>query len=320
MKFRTTIEAIKSHNRILYGDKLILIGSCFSDNIGQKLKESKFDVTINPLGISYNPISIQKQLTYLSGEEKLKKEDIVRQGDYYYHFDFHSSYRNSDPQSLIELLNNNLANTRTLFEKGDKAFITLGTAIVYCRKGAVVSNCHKQNLTLFDKSMLSFEALSDALADIKKELTRLNPSLEIIYTVSPIRHTKEGLVNNQLSKSLLRSAIGEGDYHYFPSYEILIDDLRDYRFYAHDMIHPSSSAIEYIWDYFKDCYCSDELRKQMDKIAKINNKLSHKAFNPKSKEHQAFLKKLRSEIIGLETENQKVSFKEELNHLNDMIL
>lgn len=303
MQFRTEIEAKESTNNILLNQKLLLIGSCFSQEIGSFLAYHKFTTSINPLGIVFNPVSLEKMIDRIISKNPVLLTELTEQDGIFSHYDFHSSFNTTSASQYVQKINDTISAVSSYLSECDHIFITLGTAIVHSliEKDSIVSNCHKMPKTLFRKSILNLQQITNSLQKINNALYALNKNISIHYTLSPVRHTREGLENNTISKSLLRTAIAETisenpNINYFPSYEIMIDDLRDYRYYKEDLIHPNKMAVSYIWQKFCDIYMSRELFSQVEIINKINKSVEHKAMLPTSEKHQNFLRDLIEKI------------------------
>ncbi|MFY0627316.1 MAG: GSCFA domain-containing protein [Reichenbachiella sp.] len=309
---RTEIESNKFTFNISLSEKIFTIGSCFSDVIGGKLSQFKFKVLSNPFGTTYNPISIFKLLT----EDVIDEEKIIQNQGLYFHYDFHSSFRHLDKNALVELLNKLKFKSINHLKESNCLIITLGTAWVYelvssCK---VVNNCHKVPQKEFNKRLLRMKEMATEMDDAIEYLKQINPDLQIIMTVSPVRHTKEGLKENQLSKSMLRVLcdFAETSYknvHYFPSYEIMIDDLRDYRFYKDDLIHPTHFAEQYIWEKFQTTFFAKETMDFIQDWKLIINAMDHKPFNSETEEHQNFLK---SQIQKLKLLSNRTDVEDEM--------
>lgn len=297
--FRTEINFDKKQNEVNYHSNILSIGSCFANTIGNKLKINKFNISINPFGIIYNPISIFELLRN-SINNQLKFEDsIVYHNSIWSSLFMHSEYASSDKNELVTKFNIISSNTTKNLKNASTIIITLGTAYIYTHieKNIDVANCHKLPNNLFEKKLLTMEEIIDSFEKFHKELTYINSNIQIIFTISPVRHLKDGLVNNNLSKSILRVAIDKiiqkhKNVEYFPSFELLIDDLRDYRFYKDDLLHPTPFAETYIWNKFQDTYFNNATKKQILEWTKIISALDHKPFNPTTKEHQQFLENL----------------------------
>lgn len=299
----------------------MLLGSCFSNNIGEKLQESKFKVSINPFGIIYNPVSLSQNLLYSIENREADSASVVESNGRFFHYGFHSDVSGATEEECLLNANQAIKDSYNSLQDLDIMFISLGTAWVYRKKDnkAIVANCHKIPAKNFSKELLKVGEVEESLQTLVGKLNSLFPKLRIIFTLSPVRHVKDGLHENQLSKSTLMLAIDStvekfACCSYFPSYEIMMDDLRDYRYYADDLIHPSAMAVEYIWKIFSESYFSIATCQLVEEIFKIKRELSHKAFHPESGEHQKFLQKLRSKINKLENK-YALDFGKELEDL-----
>ena len=302
MKLTTNIAINKvTHNTISYNSKLLLIGSCFSENIGNKLAYFKFQSKQNPFGILFHPKAIENFITKAINEERYTEKDIFFHNERYHSFDAHSSLSSSSKDELLNNLNTNIKLTHELLKTSSHIIITLGTAWVYreIASDILVANCHKIPQKKFLKELLSIDEILESLEAIQSLVKSINSNISILYTVSPVRHIKDGFVENQRSKAHLLSAIHQvieprKNIFYFPSYEIMMDELRDYRFYAEDMIHPNQTAINYIWEKFTDTWFSESNFETMKTVDTIQKGLTHRPFNPDSEAHQLFLEKLHT--------------------------
>ncbi|RKF04245.1 GSCFA family protein [Tenacibaculum lutimaris] len=301
MVFQTHIPLKKQkHHLINYNSKLLLLGSCFSENIGNKLSYYKFQSEQNPFGILFHPKAIETFITKTTNKEKYTENDVFFHNERWHSFDAHSVLSSSSKEELLTSLNNNITSAFQQLKSASHVIITLGTAWVYreIATDIIVANCHKIPQKKFLKELLTVEEVSESLEAINSLIKSINPETTIIYTLSPIRHIKDGFVENQRSKAHLLSAIHQtneprNNTHYFPSYEIMMDELRDYRFYAEDMIHPNQTAINYIWEKFSEVWFSEEAIETMKEVETIQKGFAHKPFNPNSEAHLLFLKKLQ---------------------------
>ncbi|MEP2281037.1 GSCFA domain-containing protein [Maribacter sp.] len=305
MNLLTEIPLSRAQNSIDYSSQLLLLGSCFSENIGAKLAYYKFQGLQNPFGILFHPLAIEKLIQKSVNQDLFAEEDVFHENEQWHSFDAHSSLSNPSKEEIIKCLNDALNSTAAQLKKASHIIITLGTGWVYRNKSSnqVVANCHKVPQSNFTKELLSVYEVVESLKRTIGLIQSVNPSAQFIFTVSPVRHLKGGFVENQLSKSHLISAIhnvlDEGEISYFPSYELMMDELRDYRFYTKDMIHPNEVAIDYIWEKFVEVWIAPNVSTTMKKIEKIQQGVSHRSFNEKSVQHQKFLLKLnvlKSEI------------------------
>lgn len=299
MKFRTQIPIKKQTNNLIgYSSKIFLLGSCFSENIGGKFEYYKFQNTVNPYGILFHPKAIETFLERVVRQNYYSEEDLIFHNERFHCFDAHSSLSDPNKEELLTNLNETLKLTGQQIAESTHLLITMGTAWVYeyVAKKQIVANCHKIPQKEFEKRILSVQEIETSIKNIDKLVRSLNNDIQLIYTVSPVRHIKDGFIENQQSKSHLLSAIHRilkgCEACYFPSYEIMMDELRDYRFYAEDMIHPNQTAIDFIWDKFQQVWFQDSTNVTMKKIAAVQNGMAHKPFNPSSEQHQLFLKKL----------------------------
>ena len=289
MKFRTELSISESKYKISHHSRLLCLGSCFAQNIGNKLKDYLFDSEVNPWGIAYNIVSICKHLEYCLDKKSISHTDL----DYnpitelYTHPDFHSSFSNTNPNKIVDHINSVNKEYFETLETVDFIILSLGTSIVYKKEKDVVANCHKFPGSSFEKVLLEQNTQIERFKTLYHRIKNLNQDVKIILTVSPIRHTKEGLIDNQLSKSILRVVTHElssfsDSIFYFPSYEIMVDDLRDYRFYSNDLIHPNDVAINYIWNKFGASYFDKETRALNNKIEKWVALENHKIMFPET--------------------------------------
>ena len=316
MKLQTKIPIQKQDvKRIDYNSKIVVLGSCFSENIGNKLKYFKFQSTQNPLGILFHPKAIENLIVNAINKKEYSQNDLVFQNERWHCFDAHSSLSSIDKNEVLINLNLAILNTHQKIKDASHIFITLGTAWVYRFKesGEIVANCHKIPQKKFSKEILQVDEISDSLSAIIKLIRTVNRNVEIVFTVSPVRHLKDGFVENMQSKSHLISAIHytvkkKKSAYYFPSYEIMMDELRDYRFYSEDMIHPNKTAINYIWDKFIATWFLEETLPILKEVDAIQRGISHKPFNENSKEHQLFLKNLNAKKIKLQEQFSFMKF------------
>jgi len=307
MQFRTQIPIPKSTHLIDYHSKIISLGSCFAVNMSEKLDYFKFQNSCNPFGILFHPLAIEKFISFAVTQKVFTETDIFFYNERWHCYDAHSDLSNPDPIALINDLNTIIQSTWKQLSEATDIIITYGTAWVYRNNesSVIVANCHKVPQKQFEKQLLSIAVIQESIRNTIHLIQSINPEAKIIFTVSPVRHIKDGFVENQLSKSHLISAIhGAFDlqvstFSYFPSYEIMMDELRDYRFYAEDMLHPSQLAIDYIWNRFKETNISETALSIMEEVETIQKSLSHKPFNPSSESHQKFEVKLKDKIVTL---------------------
>lgn len=310
MIFRTPISLPPSQYEIDLNKSIFCVGSCFAENISKRMAELKFDVTTNPLGIVFNPASISKTLERVINCKLFTNEDleIHPQSLLYYTLDAHSSFNSTVSSETLEKLNCSIMESHNALLKSSIVIVTLGTAWIYTTSeaGDIVSNCHKLPSGNFNRKMMSAQDISTTLQTLFSKDIFINK--HIIITVSPVRHLKDSLTQNSLSKSTLICAVHDTcdkmkQVSYFPSYEIMMDDLRDYRFYESDMIHPSPTAIDYIWECFETCYIQPQTSSILREIEQINRALTHRPFNKDSESYKKFIDNTNNKIINL---NKKV--------------
>ncbi|WP_397444509.1 GSCFA domain-containing protein [Polaribacter sp. R77954] len=300
MKLQTKISLEKeTRNQIDYHSKLLLIGSCFSENIGNKFDYFKFHSTQNPFGILFHPKAIERFITNVINEKEYTKEDVIYQNERWHCFDAHSSLSSLDKSEILNHLNSAITVTNKKLEEASHIIITLGTAWVYrfIEKDTIVANCHKIPQKKFLKELLTVDEITESLNATTALLKSVNNNINIIFTVSPVRHLKDGFIENTQSKSHLIAGIHQlvnqrNHIHYFPSYEIMMDELRDYRFYTEDMIHPNTTAINYIWAKFVGVWFCNTTLPILKEIDSIQKGISHKPFNENSEQYQLFLQNL----------------------------
>jgi len=307
MNLQTQIPIQKEfRNPIDYTSKLLLIGSCFSENIGGKLEHYKFQTVQNPLGILFHPIAIENLICNVINEKVYTENDVFFHNERWHCFDAHSVLSNPNKEALLKGLNQAILSTNKQAHNSTHLVITLGTSWVYrhIETDAIVSNCHKIPQKKFLKELLSIDEITQSLEAIITLVKSVNKDVAILFTVSPVRHLKDGFIENQQSKAHLITAIHQvlnrGNAFYFPSYELMMDELRDYRFYAEDMLHPNQTAINYIWEKFTTSWVSEEARITMQEVAAIQQGLAHRPFNESSEQHQQFLKTLQQKMETLQ--------------------
>lgn len=308
MEWRTELNVRPSKTKICLGHKIFTIGSCFSDEIGQLLLENKFVVKKNPFGTVYNPISIHQLLHFGLNKEFPETESYSANGDVHFNYHFHSSFSSLSRNDLEDQIRKSISDSHNFLKGTNQIIITYGTAFAYHLKetGRIVANCHKMQSAFFEKRLLDNLTIVQSFQDFYYNLKLTNPDAKIILTVSPVRHLKDSLELNAVSKSILRVACESianayEDVDYFPAYEILLDDLRDYRFYKSDMLHPSDEAVRYIWEKFVSAYFDDPTKKFVSEWKRIMNHLAHRPFQPRSESHLKFLKSILSEMEKWET-------------------
>jgi hypothetical protein len=325
MEFRTTVKTGENRNWLHHSDSVVLVGSCFSDNIGGKMTAALFNATVNPMGTLYNPMSIAAGLRRLMENKPVAGQELFMQGGVWNSYDFHSRHSLPDKQATIDRMNQRIEYGHQALKAANLLTVTLGTAIVYRLKatGEVVANCHKVPQHEFDRKMATIGEMVHELDDMLTRLHAFNPELRVIFTVSPIRHIADGLDTNSLSKAMLRVAIQEvlslhGEYcDYFPAYEIMLDDLRDYRFYSNDMVLPSDVAVEYIWQAFQATYLDDRSALAVARCERIHKRLQHRPMSANRETVDRFNADTASVVRNLIKEYPYLAANPELNKVLD---
>lgn len=284
MEFRTTIAPLSHQGLVKHSDGLMLMGSCFADSIGNKLLNALFDADVNPFGTTFNPFSISRSLERIIDGRSFERNELFQRNGIWNSFMHHSSFSRTDDMETLGGINSRLQKAHDHLSRAKTLILTWGTSYIFMHNhdGAVVNNCHKCPSNEFVRVRISSKAIVKRYSTLIDQLIRYNPDLKIILTVSPIRHLSDGLAENQLSKSILRVAASELEelypesVMYFPSYEALIDDLRDYRFYASDMVHASEIAENYIYQLFLNSFCDESSIMAAKECTKFSKRLSHR--------------------------------------------
>lgn len=316
MNFTTKIPISKSIQPINYDSKIVLLGSCFAENIGEKCSYFKFLNTVNPFGIIFNPVSIEKIIARAINQDEFTEKDIFFHNERWHCFEVHSDLSTFNKEELLQNLNTILKFTHQQIAESTHIIITYGTSWVYRNKvsNSIVANCHKVSQNQFEKEILPVETIKTAIQSTIDLVRKINPNCQLIFTVSPVRHIKDGFVENQQSKSHLITAIHKivnyqsSIINYFPSYEIMMDELRDYRFYAEDMLHPNTTAINYIWKRFTETWIDENSYPIMEEINSIQKSILHKPFNANSDSHQKFVTQLQHKIKLLQAQLPDIQF------------
>ena len=313
--FRTEIKIARSAFSLNHQDHFFCIGSCFADHIHSRLREDFFYSGCNPCGIVYNPFSISHQMMQVLDGKMWDENDLVYHDDLYHGMHHHGSYSHPDKVIALDGMNKSLIAAQHNLYQVSCMVITLGTAIVYTLKerDILVANCHKIPASHFDRRMLSVQEIVDSNTSWIARITDQNPGIKIILTISPVRYLKEGFTDNTLSKARLALAVEQlcktfHQVHYFPAYEILLDDLRDYRFYKEDMIHPGDQAIDYIWEAFLHAYMDNETMGLIKTLKKIKSGLAHRPLHENTPAHTLFVKRLNDQINEMKSKYPFINF------------
>jgi len=309
--------------KISHRNKLLLVGSCFTEQIGNKLGQHKFTVIENPNGILFNPVSISNAVISYAAGKRYEENELFYYNELWGSWQHHTKFSNIDKSKALAAINQSQEKANSFIKEADWILLTLGSAFVYEDTAAaigdgyqhVVANCHKVPADKFNRRLLDVSEIRTVLADMMKEVKRVNPVVNFIFTISPVRHLREGFIENNRSKAALiqavHSLVNDMDVFYFPAYELVIDDLRDYRFYAEDMVHPNYAATNYVWEKFITT-CIDEPSQQlMKEIAVIVAAKNHKAFNPASEQHKKFLQNNSERVQAIKSKYPYINLEAE---------
>lgn len=307
MQLQTLVPVQPLMNKINYHSKIVSVGSCFAVNMAQRFTQYQFLNTVNPLGILFHPLAIANLIDFAVQNKLFTEKDVFFHNEVWSCFHAHSDLNELEQEDILSALNEKTAQFKDNIQQASHFILTLGTAWVYrsIESNEIVANCHKIPQQQFQKEVLSVADCQKAIQQIEDGLRKLNPNLEIVYTLSPVRHIKDGFVENQQSKAHLITALhqhlqeNQQLNYYFPSYEIMMDELRDYRFYAKDLIHPNELAVDYIWERFMMCCIDQDILPAMKKVDEVQKGLAHRPFNPYTEAHQQFLDKLALKLDEL---------------------
>lgn len=316
MQFRTQIPISKTNNPIDYSSKIVSIGSCFAENMADKFDYFKFQNATNPFGIIFNPVSIENIIRRVIQQDFFTEKDIFFHNDLWHCYEVHSELSDPNKNNFLENLNRIIQVTTTQLSSATHLIITYGTSWIYrnIESNQIVANCHKVPQKQFSKELLSVNEIQKSIQNTIDAIQILNPNVNFIFTISPVRHIKDGFVENQRSKSHLFVALHQtfnfqlSAFNYFPSYEIMMDELRDYRFYTEDMLHPNPVAIAYIWERFSENFINEAAIPTMKQVSEIQKGLTHRSFNPESEQHLAFMSKLQLKINSMERNWPHIKF------------
>ena len=328
MQLLTPTHISPLHPALRHSDRVVVMGSCFAEHIGARLSEMKWRTVVNPFGVLYNPLSIAEAMGRLISARPYTEEELTL----YPHGGWstwmhHSRYAHPDKETALQLINGSLAIGSQMLAQADMLIVTLGTAWVYRQKetNQVVGNCHKVPERTFTRQRLTVEETVETMAAMLAQLWEVNPSLRMIITVSPVRHLKDTLHGNQLSKATLLLAVDElcrrfpDRVHYFPAYEIVMDELRDYRFYADDMAHPSPQAVEYVWERFVEHMTHREAQDFMTQWTKVARALAHRPFRPEGEEYKEFVRQNMLRIMELKEKNPYLEVQNEIDTCHTLL-
>ncbi len=323
MKFRTLLPPLKAGPKIGLQEPVLTIGSCFAEGIGHKLAANKFKVLVNPFGTIFDPLSVSRLLTASMARQEVTTTSFIRSEGLYKSLELHSSFAATGKGELQEKIKARLSQVHDHLRTARWLLITFGTAYIYkyLATGKYIANCQKLPARSFQRELVPVSQLQEEFRMAIRKLQSFNPGLGIILTVSPVRHLKDGLEQNSLSKAVLRCLCHElastsNRIIYYPAYELMMDDLRDYRFYKEDMLHPTEQAIDYIWQHFSQSFFTADTLDFLQQWQKLSHALQHKAFNPASAAHQQFLQQT---LNGLNKLKNKVDVTNEIKRLKKQI-
>ena len=324
MILTTPVQIPESSSRISYDSRLMLIGSCFTESMGEFLVASKFRTDVNPFGNLYNPMSIADSVRSLLYPRDFTERDLFLQDGVYHSFAHHSRFSSPDKEVCLQWINERVRRSSDFIREADYLVLTFGTSFVYRLKsnGRIVANCHKLPESYFTRSRLSVREMAEMWQRLLLTIWEHLPDIKLIFTVSPIRHLRDGAHENQVSKSALIVLIDHLQslyperIAYFPAYELMMDELRDYRFYADDMVHPSAMAVNYIRERFRDTYMDRETIAVMEEVEQVAKALQHKPFNPESVNYKRFLMQTLLKIERLKEKFPYFDFANEVELLN----
>lgn len=326
MRFRTEVEIPVSEVRIGYGSPVMFIGSCFAGEIARRMAAGFMQVMVNPSGVVYNPYSVATTLEDIISDRVYDAEDLWEHNGRWLSFNHYTNFSSESQEAVINAVNRSLSDARLYLSTVSVLFVTFGTSRIFRRadSGEIVSNCHKVPSTFFQRELLKVSDIVDRWSVLLDRVAKYNPSLKVIFTISPVRHWKDGPHGNQVSKSVLFLAVEELLRHpivkgYFPSYEIVMDDLRDYRFYAGDMLHPSEQAVDYIWKRFQDTFMDADEVRVWDEIAAFTKATRHRFVNPTSKELTSFSRTMLKRIEGVEKRYPHINLSPLRYYFNNLI-
>ncbi|HEV7333544.1 MAG TPA: GSCFA domain-containing protein [Flavisolibacter sp.] len=325
MKFRYEFPIKKLPESITHQHKLLLIGSCFTENIGEKLDKFKFSTLQNPNGILFNPVSVAEALTDYIEKTRFSSDDLFHYNEAWHSWKHHSRFSGVEAEEALGKINTKIEAAHQYLKETNYLLITLGSAWVYllsekaanAKVGSVAANNHKAPSDWFLRNLLQPEDVLRVLDNVIHRLFHFNPKIKIIFTISPVRHLREGVVENNRSKAVLIQAVHHlvdkfDRLFYFPAYELVIDDLRDYRFYAEDLVHPNYFATQYVWEKLVDACMDEKTKTLMEEIHNINLAFQHRAFNPASSQHKQFLMKSFQKATALQQQYPFLNLQQEI--------
>ena len=324
MQFQANISIKPLQPSISYHDKLLLIGSCFTEHIGNYLMDVKFNVMQNPNGILFDPISVCNSLTSYIANKQYTANELVYLNEAWHSWQHHSRFSGVDKSEVLDAINLSQQAAHIFLKQADWLVITLGSSFVYklIDSGEAVANCHKAPAQFFNKHLATIEETVVALDTVLYQLSQFNPYLKVLFTISPVRHLRDGVVDNNRSKARLTEAVHHlvnkfDKLYYFPAYELVIDVLRDYRFFDIDLAHPNYAATQFVLEHFAESCMNKDTQQLMEEIKKLVIAKKHKAFNPISNQHQKFLKAQFLKAQTLKKLHPYLNFEKELLYFSE---
>ncbi len=322
MDFRIKFQPPALQDKIVHRHNILLAGSCFTEHIGRLLLERKFNTLVNPNGIVFNPVSIVNGITSWIDNKRYTEDELVQHNEAWHSTDHHSRFSGTHSAAVLQQINQAIQTAHDFLKDTDWLIITPGTAFVYelkDRSHQIVANCHKLPANRFNKRLLTTEEIIAGFGNLVYRLQIMNPRLKVLFTISPVRHIRDGVIENNLSKAILIQAVHHlvakfDGLYYFPSYEIVIDELRDYRFYADDMVHPNETAIRYVWQQFQKACIAPGDTPLIAELENILAAMQHRPFDTSSAAHQAFRQTQRTKIAALKTAYPYIDFEKELDY------
>ena len=326
MDFRTEVNIPQSGNKIDYRSNILCMGSCFTENIGDIMKDLHFRIDVNPFGVNYNPSSVARNLWTLMKGKQYSPEELESSGDKWFSFDHHSQFSHPDRDVCLQNINENITKVHGHLQDTRFLLLTWGTAWLYVNKKTanVVSNCHKLPAENFSRHLLSVSQIEETYTKLFASLRKEIPELNIILTVSPVRHLKDGPQLNSVSKSTLILAAHKlsemfSYCDYFPAWELAMDDLRDYRFYADDLVHPNNQMVRYIWNKFSKAWLDEESKGIIQEVRKLVNARKHRPFDPASEKHRDFCRKQLEAIHKLTNKHSCLDLSDLKDYFNESL-
>jgi hypothetical protein len=321
MNFMLDIRIPPPEKLIRYGEKIMLWGSCFTEHIGGRLAKSKFSILQNPNGILFDPLSVSRSISACIQNRIYTADELVYLNELWQSWDHHSIYSGTSSKQVLHRINQSTTTAHAFLKQADHLIITLGSAFTYSLAGSSrqVANCHRAHGQTFTKVLLGTNDIVFAYTGLLAELKSINPALQVIFTISPVRHIRDGVIENNRSKSRLIEAVHtivaeNSNCCYFPAYELVIDVLRDYRFYDVDMVHPNYAATEFVFEKFVQHFIHPDDRNVLEEVRNIRNAFSHRAMHPETEAHKQFLRNSLNKTIAMQQRIPAIDFSEELDY------